>query len=931
MLGKRFLTAFIAAVVAFSLIPASALAVSGDGNSNSFDSSRDANVAYITDASNEFYTGSGWSSTSENALHFNSVDDALDQAVVLSNSSYRDVKVNVVPSSLSTPILSNRTSMSAANSHKITLVLTGTTLNTTSTAINVPKNMSLSITGGKIIAPTGVKAEGDLSIENVSIEAQQAGVEVSGAHLTAVSSSISTKDQGGCAISISNAPSASIISNCNLRSYTCLYTTTGSYVTVSGPNTSFSATDTAIYSGSASTLNISNDVSSITSSNIGIYLIQGNLTMLGANLSGSVAIQATRPVSMYISGAAKIRGAINCNDLTGFLYGGMYSQRPLDKYAAMGFDIEASDDNAYPWMVVEDDGIRDDTFIDAPASTVGTSAFLDKDEANVANSFVNSINRHGGFAVSSPDGFPDAVKSSLTAIASRNSSAYTQEAAISRLNNSAYTNPSSVTIHYEPKFAVNVEDVEGRTVSGVYVPQSVTLNITPRYDVVIYYNGSKTPAYFEQNQSFDVSGRCDISIALPEGFALSSSDILYVEHYGKILNSSVTYGDIYLSNIKFATDGFSPFVLTKNPPEVCIGNVNYANLQAAINDIRDGQTVTLKANISSSDIAAIDGSKISSFIVNTNSFLGFDQDKSIVNTNEDYVLNVIHSDGSNIYRFESIPKTQASFTLTFETGENATPIDSVVERYGTKVDLSQYTPMRIDYTFDGWYADPNLTIHITEVEILSDTTVYAKWSPILSKRYSDVFESDWFYNDVYRATACEYVHGVGGSDTFAPNSNICRADALVVLFNMAGGTGETSSRFKLVNEMYAAARFDDVEASDYYAEAVGWGARVGITTGVDGKDLFKPLNSITREEMAAFIQRYAKVMERYSASENPEGILSKFPDGAFVSTWAVEPVAWCAENHIMGKGGTLNPGSNITRAEVAAMAVRFQPSALSQD
>lgn len=930
MLGKRFLTTFVAAVMAFSLVPASALAVDGAGDSDNLGNSRDANIAYITDTSGEYYTGSAWSSVSGDTRYFSSIDDALDQAVALSNTYYRDIRVNVVPSSLSTPIFSNRTSISAANSHKITLVLTNKTLSTTSTAINVPKNLSLSIVGGRIVAPTGITAEGDLSLENVSIEAQQAGVEVTNAHLTAVSSSISTKSSDGCAISISNAPSASIVSNCNLVSQTCLFSS-GSYVTVSGPSTSFAATDIAIYSSSASTLNISSDVSSISSTNIGIYLLQGNLTMLGANLNGNIAIKATRPVSMYISGSPKINGAINCNDLVGFLYGGLYSQRPLDKYVATGFEVEASGDYSYPWRIIEDDGIREDTVIDSATSTVGTAAFLDKDEASVANSFVSSISRYGGFAVSNPDGFPDVIKSSLTMIASRNSSTYTQEAAIAKLNNPTYNNSSLVTIHYEPKFVVNVEDVEGRTVSGVYVPQSVTLNITPHYDVAIYYNGSKTSAYFEQNQSLEVSGYCDVSIALPEGFALSASDTLYVDHYGKILNSSVAYGDIYLSNIEFTTDGFSPFVLTKNPPEVCIGNVNYSNLQAALNDVKDGQTVTLKANISSGYSASVDGSKIASFIVNTNSFIGFDPDKTITNTNDDYVLNVIHSDGSNIYRFESIPKTQASFTLTFETGDNSTPIDSVVERYGTKVDLSQYTPMRIDYTFDGWYADPNLTIHITEVEIVSDTTVYAKWSPILSKRYSDVFESDWFYNDVYRATSCEYVHGVGDSDIFAPNSNICRADALVILFNMAGGTGETSSRFKLINEMYAAARFDDVEATDYFAEAVGWGARVGITTGVDGKDIFKPLNSITREEMAAFIQRYAQVMERYSASEDPDAILAKFPDGAAVSSWAIEPVAWCAENYIMGKGGTLNPVNNITRAEVAAMAVRFQPSALTQD
>ena len=39
-------------------------------------------------------------------------------------------------------------------------------------------------------------------------------------------------------------------------------------------------------------------------------------------------------------------------------------------------------------------------------------------------------------------------------------------------------------------------------------------------------------------------------------------------------------------------------------------------------------------------------------------------------------------------------------------------------------------------------------------------------------------------------------------------------------------------------------------------------------------------------------------------------------------------VAWAKANKIMGNGGFINGTGNITRAEVAAMAVNYQPEKL---
>lgn len=67
------------------------------------------------------------------------------------------------------------------------------------------------------------------------------------------------------------------------------------------------------------------------------------------------------------------------------------------------------------------------------------------------------------------------------------------------------------------------------------------------------------------------------------------------------------------------------------------------------------------------------------------------------------------------------------FKLTFQTngGDNIT---SVTAEKGTVIDLSDYTPTRSGYTFNGWYSDSELTEKVESIELTEDTTVYAKWT-----------------------------------------------------------------------------------------------------------------------------------------------------------------------------------------------------------
>lgn len=190
--------------------------------------------------------------------------------------------------------------------------------------------------------------------------------------------------------------------------------------------------------------------------------------------------------------------------------------------------------------------------------------------------------------------------------------------------------------------------------------------------------------------------------------------------------------------------------------------------------------------------------------------------------------------------------------------------------------------------------------------------------------FADVPIDKWYAESIFQASNNGYINGYDGGQLFGPEQDITRADATVIIFNMAGGTMDGSGTS--TNISYAS-RFSDVDLNAYFAEAIGWAARNNIVHGyTDGT--FKPWQPITREEFAALITNYAGITNNDTTVTNPEEILAKFPDGSQVSSWFAEVVAWAADNRIMGNAGYLAPQASITRAEVAAMAVNFQPDPL---
>lgn len=251
-----------------------------------------------------------------------------------------------------------------------------------------------------------------------------------------------------------------------------------------------------------------------------------------------------------------------------------------------------------------------------------------------------------------------------------------------------------------------------------------------------------------------------------------------------------------------------------------------------------------------------------------------------------------------------------TYTLTFETnGGNA--ISKVTKNKGTTIDLAQYAPTKSGATFEGWYADKGLTKKITSVKLDANTTVYAKWTeaPVSGLPFGDVKSADWFYNDV------KYVYEKGmmagtAADVFAPNTTTTRAMIVTILYRLEGSPAVTGT-----------SAFVDVPAGQWYTDAVNWAAANQIVKGTSATT-FAPNDSITREQMAAILYRYAQY-KGYDVTKKAD--LSGYSDNGQVSAYAKDALAWAnAAKLINGvTNTTLAPQGNATRAQVSAILHRF--------
>lgn len=173
--------------------------------------------------------------------------------------------------------------------------------------------------------------------------------------------------------------------------------------------------------------------------------------------------------------------------------------------------------------------------------------------------------------------------------------------------------------------------------------------------------------------------------------------------------------------------------------------------------------------------------------------------------------------------------------------------------------------------------------------------------------FTDVPTNAWYFGDAYYAYNNALFAGTS-ANTFSPNVTMTRGMLVTVLWRMEG------------SPKAAAPTFSDTRGI-WCSSAVGWAAANGIVNGFD-KDTFAPNTTVTREQMAAILYRYAafKGIDVSAAAD-----LGNFADFESVSVYARTAMAWAAAEGIINGSadGRLMPKAGATRAQVAAILHRY--------
>jgi len=183
--------------------------------------------------------------------------------------------------------------------------------------------------------------------------------------------------------------------------------------------------------------------------------------------------------------------------------------------------------------------------------------------------------------------------------------------------------------------------------------------------------------------------------------------------------------------------------------------------------------------------------------------------------------------------------------------------------------------------------------------------------------FDDVSSTDWFHDFVTVVHHHGLMRGVAYR-RFAPQAPMTRAMFIQVLANLEGVNLDAFTA--------GTPAFNDVAQGAWYYAAIQWANSEGLTFGVGGGN-FAPNESITREQMAALLNRYVN----FRAIALPSHTTTPFTDAGTISYWAVNDVTAIQAAGIIGgfPDGSFAPRQTATRAEVATIFAEFIPFAIA--
>ena len=183
-------------------------------------------------------------------------------------------------------------------------------------------------------------------------------------------------------------------------------------------------------------------------------------------------------------------------------------------------------------------------------------------------------------------------------------------------------------------------------------------------------------------------------------------------------------------------------------------------------------------------------------------------------------------------------------------------------------------------------------------------------------RFSDV-AGKWYGDAANEMTSRMIINGIG-NNMFAGDRSTTRAEFAKIIVSALGLPTNASSTFS------------DVANNAWYSGAVAAAVKYGIVLGV-GSNKFNPNANITREEAMQMIYNASK-LNPFPALSKTSDLAARFSDYGKQSAWATAAVGFNLNNNLVaGSDSTFRPKDTITRAEAAAVVLRFLQRAVLVD
>lgn len=596
-----------------------------------------------------------------------------------------------------------------------------------------------------------------------------------------------------------------------------------------------------------------------------------------------------------------IRDAYDANNKgTAYVSGGYFNKRFSGDFCATGLTVIDNDDKIYKYTVgtVE---VKDENEIKTGTQEGDTQADVSAiaaDKQDAAREVGESVTPTK-LADTTPI-TPDDKAQALTELVKKNK--------VTLDTNGKIPENTTVTVVKETYLDV--------TVTGYDTANStVSMDIAPKYNLIaVAKTGDNQTAQVTLKSAQDAKvGSTEVEVTLPEAF---KGKKVYINHNNGA-NLYVATADKTTGKVKFTTNGFSPFTFALTNPDV-VAEVNgnaYKTLQEAANAAKDGDEITVIQNknldltfttTKSVKVTNKTNDKITVKFNGTNKDVAKDATETFSYTKSSsgssssgkttYKVTTSAVNNGGVNASPSSAEKGATITITLSP-DKGYKLDKLTVTDGSGKTVSTVKKSDTVYTF---------TMPASAVKV-GVSYVKATETPSETK-FNDVSANDWF------ASAVDYVTGKGmmngtTDNTFSPKANTTRGMVVTVLYRLENQPSTS------------AASFTDVASGAYYANAVAWANANGIVSGY-GSGKFGPNDKVTREQLAAILYRYAQY-KKYDVSGAKS--LDGYTDAQSVSSYAVPALQWaCGAGVVTGKSGSkLDPKGNATRAEVAAMLMRF--------